>query len=141
MLTAIDTNIISALWSKEPASEGVAASLFAARQQGALVLCAVVQCGLLAYPGASPRFVQKFLEVTDIQVHYALSEMVWQTAGEAFAAYARRRREDKAGQPKRLLADFIVGAHALHAADRLLTLDAKRYLTSFPTLEVIGREG
>lgn len=140
MLTAIDTNIISALWSKESAARGVVASLSAARQRGGLVICAAVYCELLAYPGADGEFVERFLRDTDIQVHYALGESVWREAGEAFAAYAQRRREDRAGQPKRLLADFIVGAHALHAADCLLTLDTKRYMASFPALEVIGRE-
>jgi predicted nucleic acid-binding protein len=31
------------------------------------------------------------------------------------------------GSKKRLLADFIIGSHALAHADRFMTLDAKRY--------------
>jgi len=36
-----------------------------------------------------------------------------------------------------LLADFIVGAHALTRSDRLLTLDPSRYSRDFPELEQI----
>jgi predicted nucleic acid-binding protein len=38
---------------------------------------------------------------------------------------------------KRLLADFIIGSHALAQADRLMTLDPKRYRQDFPELKLI----
>jgi predicted nucleic acid-binding protein len=63
-----------------------------------------------------------------------LDEAVWQEAGAAYAAYAQRRRQSKDGSSKRLLVDFIVGAHAILKADRLLTLDAARYQIAFPKL-------
>jgi predicted nucleic acid-binding protein len=42
MRTAIDTNVISALWSGEPASQGMAALLGGAKNRGGLVICAPV---------------------------------------------------------------------------------------------------
>jgi hypothetical protein len=36
--------------------------------------------------------------------------------------------------PESLLADFVVGAHALLLADRLMPLDAARYSRDFPEL-------
>ena len=39
--------------------------------------------------------------------------------------------------PKRLLADFVIGAHALYSADRLLTLDEGRYRRDFPELKLL----
>jgi predicted nucleic acid-binding protein len=66
-----------------------------------------------------------------------LSKDIWTVAGEAFAAYAERRRKDKAGQPKRLLVDFVVGAHAQAVANRLLTLDAERYRSAFSKLRLV----
>lgn len=136
MLTAIDTNVISALWSQEPAASGMKELLFSARQEGGLVICAPVYAELLAYPGTTKGFVDTFLEDTDISVHVDLSLEVWTLAGEAFSAYAERRRKDRVGQPKRLLVDFVVGAHALLMADRLLTLDASRYRTAYPELRL-----
>ena len=56
------------------------------------------------------------------------------TAVDTYAAYAQRRRRSKDASPKRLLVDFIVGAHATLKADRLLTLDADRYKLAFPKL-------
>jgi predicted nucleic acid-binding protein len=137
VLTAVDTNVISALWSKEPAATGMKELLFAARQEGGLVVCAPVYAELLAYPGATRGFVNAFLQDTDIDAHVNLSLEIWARAGEAFSAYAERRRKDKAGHPKRLLVDFVVGAHALLMADRLLTLDANRYRTAFPGLALM----
>lgn len=137
MKSAIDTNIISALWSREPASEGIADLLFEARQEGHLVICAPVYAELMAYPGANKAFVTQFLAVTQVAVDTDLGLDVWEVAGGAYSAYAERRRKDTAGQPKRLLVDFIVGAHALIKADRLLTLDSKRYRSSYTDLILI----
>ena len=137
MLTAIDTNVISALWSQEPAATGMKELLFAARQEGGLVVCAPVYAELLAYPSATKSFVDTFLQDTTIEVHVNLSLEVWARAGEAFSAYAQRRRKDRVGQPKRLLVDFVVGAHALLMADRLLTLDVSRYRTAYPELRLM----
>jgi len=68
---------------------------------------------------------------------FLLDEAVWQEAGATYAAYAQRRRHSKDGFSKRLLVDFIVGAHAILQADRLLTLDAARYQVAFPKLVTI----
>lgn len=138
MRTAIDTNVISALWSREPASAGLADSLHRAGREGALLICGPVYAELMAYPNATPAFVDGFLEDTRIDVRAADSREVWARAGEAFGAYARRRRASDGGEPKRLLVDFVVGAHALAHAERLLTLDPDRYRTAFPELEVRG---
>jgi predicted nucleic acid-binding protein len=138
--TAVDTNVISALWSGEPAAAGTEELLFSARQEGGLVICAPVYAELLAYPGATRSFVETFLRDTDIEVYTDLPLELWTRAGEAFSAYAERRRKDKAGHPKRLLIDFVVGAHALLLADRLLTLDANRYRTAYPELKLIPKD-
>ena len=134
MRTAIDTNVISALWSGEPASQGMAALLGRAKNEGGLVICAPVYVELLAYPKSTRSFVEQFLARTHIVTDFLLDEAVWQEAGAAFAAYAQRRRRSKDISPKRLLVDFIVGAHATVKADRLLTLGAAHYKVSFPKL-------
>jgi predicted nucleic acid-binding protein len=135
--TAVDSNILSALWSEEPTARGIASPLSKARSEGGLVVCAPVYCELLAHPHATRRFVQEFLRETGILVDFVLEEQVWQQAAGAFASYANRRRRSGGGNPKRLLADFVVGAHALVAADCLMTLEAGRYKSDFPALRII----
>src|SRR3546814_568758 len=54
-------------------------------------------------------------------------------AGKSFLAYRRR------GGTKRLpLPDFLIGAHAAVAGYRLMTRDAARYRSYFPTLSLIA---
>jgi predicted nucleic acid-binding protein len=50
MRTAIDTNVISALWSNESAAPKAAQRLGEAKSQGGLLIAPVVYAELLAYP-------------------------------------------------------------------------------------------
>ncbi|MEM6431083.1 MAG: PIN domain-containing protein [Deinococcota bacterium] len=138
MRTAIDTNAISAFLSREPAAQDIRRMLVKAKQAGGLVISGAVYAELLAYPNADRAFMDNFLMSTGIQTDFDIRADVWIKAGEAFSSYAERRREHKAGHPKRILADFLIGAHALLEADRLLTLDKHLYQTSFPKLKLIA---
>ena len=137
MRTALDTNVLSALWSGEPSARGIDSALFEARSEGGLVICAPVYCELLAYPSATQRFVREFLGEAGIFVDFLLDEQVWQRAANAFVAYAECRRRSRGGSAKRMLVDFVIAAHALLRADRLMTLDASRYRRDFPKLHII----
>jgi predicted nucleic acid-binding protein len=137
MRTAIDSNILSALWSKEPSASGIARSLGDAKAEGGLVVGAPVYAALLAYPKATESFVNNFLADTGIVVDFEFKEPVWIEAGRRFARYAKRRRRTARKGPRRLLADFIIGSHALAQADRLMTLDPQRYKQDFPELKLI----
>jgi len=135
--TAIDTNVLSALWSREPLASQMASLLGQVQSEGGLVISAPVYAELLAHPKATARFVDDFLTRTNIIVDFDLDKAVWREAGQCFAEYARRRRRSKGGSAKRLLVDFLIGAHARLRADRLFTLDASRYAKAFPQLEVV----
>lgn len=136
MRTAIDTNVISALWSTEPLATEVARRLGDAKADGGLVVSAPAFAELLAHPKASESFVNQFLANTGIVIDFDLPQPVWLEAGRRFARYAKRRRKTSVAGPKRLLADFIIGSHALAQADRLMTLDPNRYRRDFPELKL-----
>jgi predicted nucleic acid-binding protein len=137
MTTAIDTNVVIALWDEDPTVHLVAHNaLEAAFRRGNLVVAAPVFAELIAAPGRTETFVNTFLEDTRIPVDWTLGETVWRVAGRAFQSYAERRRRQRDLGARRILADFLVGAHALTNGYRLLTLDERVYRAAFPGLNV-----
>lgn len=108
-----------------------------ARREGALLISPFVFAELLAYPGMTEALLRRFLETTGVAVDLRLDERVWTESGLRFARYAALRRESFGAGPRRLLADFLIGSHALAQADRLLTLDAKVYRQDFPELRLL----
>lgn len=63
---------------------------------------------------------------------------MWRSAGLAFGGYAQRRRAQPGDPgPRRILADFLIGAHASELGARLLTFDGGVYRAAFPNLEVV----
>jgi predicted nucleic acid-binding protein len=139
MTTAIDTNVIVALWDEEDTLHRVArAALDKAFKEGTLVISGAVYAELLAAPGRTEAFIDRFCEETGIAVEWELGEKGWRAAGTAFQAYAARRRKQKRAEARRILADFVIGAHALVNGYKLLTLDAGIYQASFPRLGIVG---
>jgi predicted nucleic acid-binding protein len=137
MRTALDTNIVSPIWSGAPTAATIVAQLSKARADGALVVSAPVFVELSAVPGLNVRLVRKALAEMAIAIDFDMGEDVWELAATSFAAYAIRRRRSGGGSPKRLLPDFVIASHALLKADRLMTRDASRYVLDFPKLRLI----
>lgn len=138
MTTAIDTNVFIALWDRDEALNSAAQSaLDAALRRGNLVIPAPVFAELMACPGRSEAFVDSFLKDTGISVDWDLNEGIWRTAGSAFQNYAARRRKQGDSGPRRILADFLIGAYALGKHYHLLTLDDRLYRTAFPGLSIV----
>lgn len=135
MTTAIDTNVIVALWENEPqVSEWAQASLDRSLEHGALVIAAPVFAELMAAPGRNERFVDAFFRRTGISIDWTLDEKVWRIAGTAFQHYATRRRSHGEPGPRRILPDFLIGAHAFRHGYTLLTTDKRLYRAAFPGL-------
>jgi predicted nucleic acid-binding protein len=138
MTTAIDTNILVAFWdADETLNSSAQSALNAAWNRGKLVIAAPVYAELLAFPGRTEAFLDSFLSETGITVDWQMDESVWRTAGHAFQTYAARRRKQSDRGPRRILADFLIGAHALRKAHRLLTLDPALYKSAFPRLPLV----
>jgi predicted nucleic acid-binding protein len=137
MITAIDTNVIVALWSRESVINVKAqAALENASSNGQLVMPAPVFAELLACPGRDRTFLENFCDDTGMIVDWAMTREIWLVAGNAFQAYAARRKAHRAAGPRRILADFLIGAYAAEKADQLLTLDEGIYRAAFPALRL-----
>lgn len=137
MRTAIDTNIILAIWNNEPSARQLSQELQNARLQGGLIVCGTVFAELLAHPGMNPTLLETTLRQGNIDVDFTTGKSIWSQAGTAFSGYIVRRKNAQIGLTKQLLSDFVIGAHASERADQLLTLDPKRYSQGFSSLKLI----
>ena len=91
MTTAIDTNILVALWDKDDTLNSLARSaLDRERELGGLVMAAPVYAELLAAPSRNEAFLDFFCKETSIAVDWHLNEAVWRAAGRAFRPGRRR---------------------------------------------------
>lgn len=138
MTGSIDTNILVALWDRDDTLNTLAqAALDHALDRGELVVCGPVFAELLAFPGRSESVLDSFFREVGIQLDWDLSETVWRTAGKAYQAYAVRRKKQTDTGPRRILADFLIGAHAAHNGYQLVTLDDRLYRAAFPRLSIV----
>ena len=130
MTTAADTNILLDVFI--PDSEYTLESgelLRVARQRGPLLVCDVVYAELVLHfesreaLDAALRAVGATVSPIDTDIAY--------TAGLRWGQYRR------AGGPRtRILADFLIGAHAIATADTFLTRDRGFYSTYFSELQI-----
>jgi predicted nucleic acid-binding protein len=139
--TVVDSNVLIAIWDVDPRmNEPARMSLEAALEEGHLVCPAPVYSELMASPGRDEEFLDTFFQDSGISLEWHLSEAVWRAAGIAYQGYAKRRRRNLGGEPRRILADFLIGAYASHLKARLLTLDQKAYRAAFPKLTLLPVE-
>ena len=156
MITAVDTNIIlDVLIPGEPFGESSKELLDRHLAKGNLILCEVVFAELAArFP--SEKQLNSFIDDTRMNLVYSNKKSL-SLAGSRWADYARKSAKDrfscgkcghafeatcpkcKAVLTKRLhvLADFLIGAHALVQADCILSRDLGVYKTYFDDLKVI----
>lgn len=156
MITAVDTNIIlDVLIPREPFGESSKELLDHHSSKGKLILCEVVFAELAArFP--SEEELASFLADTRMSLVYSNEKSLYM-AGSRWAEFARKSAKNrfscgKCGHPfettcpqckafltKRLhvLADFLIGAHALVQADCILSRDLGVYKTYFSDLTVI----
>jgi len=138
MTTAIDTNVLVALWDTDRRLNTAAQNaLDSAQERGSLVISGAVYAELLALPGRTETMLDGFFETTGIEVDWESREGIWRMAGKAFQSYVSRRNRKKVELPRRILADFYIGAHASGNRCRLLTLDQRLYRAAFPELEIV----
>jgi len=135
MITALDTTILVSLWNEDDSLNLAAkAAMRAAQQRGSLIIAAPVLSELLASPLKDEAFLDKFFAATGIGVDWNLDETIWRVAGRAFLAHSARSRQRREPGPRRIVADFLIGAHAFQNGFSLLTLDVQFFRAAFPRL-------
>ena len=137
MTTAIDSNVLVALWDPiDTLNLAAQSALDAALNKGRLIAPAPVFAELMAFPTRTEVFLDSFFRETGIEVDWRLDAQVWRSAGRAFQRYVARRRIH-GSSPRRILADFVIGAYAAENGHRLLTLDDGLYRSAFPELDIV----
>jgi predicted nucleic acid-binding protein len=104
---------------------------------GWFAVSACVYAEFLAGPGRTIGNVVDFLVEAEIPIAWQTGQDVWQLAAERYAEYVQRRRNGK--EPKRFIADFLIGAQASVRGGRLMTFDQRLYAAAFPELLIFGR--
>lgn len=131
MITAIDTNILlDVLVPNETFYAASERALQESADQGSLVVCDMVYAELCAHFDQR-RECDLFLDSLGIRVD-ALSREAHFLASRVWRTYRQQ-----GGKRTRILADFLIGAHAQAQAARLLSRDRGFYQRMFPSLTLI----
>jgi predicted nucleic acid-binding protein len=131
MITAIDTNVLlDVLIPNELFFEASEAALEGSAGAGSLVICDFVYAELCVHFKSQPA-CDDFLESNGIRV-----ERLSRTA-LFLASRTWRKYHQQGGKRTRILMDFLVGAHAVTQASRLLSRDRGFYRGLFPSLTLI----
>lgn len=132
MVTAVDSSILLDVLTDDPRHRASSlAALRDARQVGTLLVCPVAWAEVRAF------------FVDPVVMHGAFAD-----AGLTFDPFDRecadvagamwREYRSQGGKRTRLVADFLIGAHAAVRGGRLLTRDRGFYRRYFTDLELLG---
>jgi len=133
----IDTNVISAIWTNEPRAAKPESLLMDAYESGPIILCPIIYSELLCHPAIQPATVEELLRGAGVQIDFDLDRAIWRDAGIRHRVYAERRKRSRLTTQRRPVADFLVGAHALARADRLISFNSADFRRDFPELEIL----
>lgn len=131
MITAVDTNVLLDVFTADPLHGSASRQALAlCLEEGPVMACEVVWAEVCAaFPDADRA------ERTMLRADVTFTPMAPAAASLAGGAWRQYRQ---AGDPrKRLVVDFLIGAHATTATDRLLTRDRGFYRRYFDGLEVL----
>ena len=130
MITAVDTNILIYLFRTDsPYHQDSRLLLTRAHDQGDVLVCDIV------YAELAPQFAdQELLDTALRELGVTVSPIDSAVAYDAGRRWKRYR--DAGGPRKRIMTDFLIGAHAVARADAFLTRDRGFFATYFPELGI-----
>jgi predicted nucleic acid-binding protein len=131
LITGIDTNILVDILEPDPAyGPASREALKCCLHEGSVIACEVVWVEVVT------AYSHKKEEAVDVlrRIGIEYSAMTLEAALEAANCWAAYRKKIKTRD--RIVADFLIGVHALVLCDRLLTRDRGFYRGYFKSLKV-----
>ena len=154
MNTAIDSNVLFDILSRDPEHYGGSVRQLSRQRSIADLIVGEVVYAELAPWFEGPTSLNQFLSALGISIVMSSGDALHR-AGVAFRRYARERGAFRCAEcgaaldsacpqcgsrqtrRQHIVADFMIGAHALVHAGRLLTRDRGYFATYFPDLELV----
>jgi predicted nucleic acid-binding protein len=130
-MIAVDSSVLLDMLTDDPRFAAASStSIEQALGAGGVVVCDAVVAEVQAMLATSENAMNVLGE---IGIHYLpTSEQSAVRAG-----FMQRRFRDRGGRRERVVADFLIGAHAMMQCDALITRDASFYRDYFKGLKVI----
>jgi len=130
-MIAVDSSVLLDVLTDDPQfAQGSAAAIEQALGHGGLVVCDAVVAEVQTMLATSDSAM-------DVLGEFGIHFLPTAEQAAVRAGFMQRRFRDRGGRRDRVVADFLVGAHALMQCDALVTRDAAFFRDYFKGLKLI----